>query len=97
MGNDPSDTDECLDFVGSGDLINYPFQRLVLGCSDTNGDGLLDFHVSASYSQLAGDDCSFDGTNGWGFPTPGNNAKCWYDPDASVTLNINVPPCEYIM
>ena len=96
VGHDLTDNDECLDFIGSGNLINYPFQRLVLGCSDTNGDGLLDFNVAASFSQNAAADCSFNNTNinNWGPPIPGTRSKCWYDSATKVTLDINVPPCE---
>ena len=98
VGHADKDSDQCLDFIGSGDLLNYPFQRLTIGCSDTDGNGLLDFHVAASYSNGFGNDCSFDpdNENGWIFPVPGNNAKCWYNAAAKITLNVNVPECEYM-
>ena len=95
-----SDKDQCLDFVGGGDLTGFPFQRLTIGCSDTNGDGLLDFHVAASYDQNAGINCSFDPKNSpitnALFPIPGATSKCWYDAAAKITLNVNVPKCEYM-
>jgi hypothetical protein len=45
----------CYDFLAAGLLINYPFQQMELSCKDTNGDGLLDFHVAASFAQNDGE------------------------------------------
>ena len=45
----------CYDFLATGLLINYPFQQMELSCKDTNGDGLLDFHVAASFAQNDGE------------------------------------------
>ena len=45
----------CYDFLASGFLTNYPFQQMELSCKDTTGDGLLDFHVAASFSQNNGE------------------------------------------
>lgn len=52
------DGDLCLDFVNAGELVNYPFQRLLLRCTDTDGDELLDFSVGASYGNTASE-CFF--------------------------------------
>ena len=45
----------CLDFLAAGQLTNYPFQKMELGCKDTNGDGLLDFHAAASFAPNDGE------------------------------------------
>ena len=54
----PNDADTCWDFTASGNLIDYPFERTILSCTDTViKDGLLDFSVAASFFQNAGKCC----------------------------------------
>jgi hypothetical protein len=50
----------CFDFMPGintpSRLTRYPFQQLTLACRDNaNNDGLLDFHVAASFSQSNGE------------------------------------------
>jgi len=45
----------CYDFLADGDLKNYSFQQMELSCKDNDQDGLLDFHVAASFSQNEGE------------------------------------------
>jgi hypothetical protein len=49
----------CYDFmpgiITGARLTRYPFQQMTLACRDNfNNDGLLDFHVGASFSQSNG-------------------------------------------
>ena len=50
-----SDGDLCDDFMNPGDMVDYPFQRVIVSCTDEDGDGLLDFSDAALLSQNTGE------------------------------------------
>ena len=53
IGHSPASapTDQCLDLLGAGSLVNYPFlPPLTLSCTDSNNDEYLDFSVGFSFS-----------------------------------------------
>lgn len=89
------DGDACLDFRASGRLNDLPFNTLVLSCKDTEGDGLLDFKVGASYTNAAVNDCTYDPFSVDAttlLPTPDQSSKCWTG--ERISLDIYVPPRE---
>lgn len=103
--NGEGDGDECLDFRDVGLLVDYPFNSLVLKCTDScsdgagtcsgSKDGLIDFRVGASFTNGVENDCTYDPSSvsaTLGLPTPDQTSKCWMG--ERLTLNIFVPPCE---
>ncbi len=63
IGNAPgsSPTDECLDLLGAGNLVDYPFPELTLSCTDSDNDEYLDFSVGVSFSNNIGERRSSSG------------------------------------
>ena len=89
-----TNSDKCLDVdapQGGAVLKDFPFAPITLACSDTNGDGLLDFDIAISFDNNDGG-YYCDINDPLKPPLPGASSKCWYDKNNRVTLNINVPP-----
>jgi hypothetical protein len=53
VGN--NDGDSCLDASATGDLLNHPFQKMTLKCTDSNNDGFLDVSFGVSFVQNVGE------------------------------------------
>jgi hypothetical protein len=53
VGN--GDGDSCLDATATGDLLNHPFQKMTLNCTDSDNDGFLDVSFGVSFVQNVGE------------------------------------------
>ena len=53
--------DNCYDLGSTGLMKDYPFSAPTLSCTDSNGDGLLDFSIGTVWSVKKGDyDCDIN-------------------------------------
>ncbi len=43
-------SNNCYDFINTGILKRFPFNKIELACKDTDSNGLLDFGVATSWS-----------------------------------------------
>ena len=77
--------DNCLDLGSKGLMDDYPFAPVTLSCTDSTGDGLLDFDIGIVWSVKKGDyECDIDDPEKR--PVASSSPKCWYDENTRVTI-----------
>lgn len=77
--------DNCLDLGSPGVMESYPFSPMIMSCTDSNGDGLLDFDIGIVWSVKRGDyDCDIDNLDKR--PVASSSPKCWYDENVRATI-----------
>jgi len=83
--------DNCYDLGSTGTLTDYPFAPVTLSCTDSDGDGLLDFDIGVVWSvKKGGYDCDIDVVDKT--PVASSSPKCWYDENTRANIPIYVPP-----
>lgn len=88
--------DNCFDLGSTGLMQDYPFSAFTLLCTDTDGDGLLDFSIGTVWSVKKGDyDCDID-TLGQR-PVASSSPKCWFDENLRVNLPSKLNQLMYVL
>ena len=87
--------DNCFDLATTGLMKDYPFSALTLSCTDSNGDGLLDFSIGTVWSVKKGDyDCDINIDTQR--PVASSSPKCWFDENLRVTLPSKLKQLMYV-